>query len=569
MSTEFLNLLSSFSNKKVKIRVIKDDIITIIVKKKNYNIKIKTVKDKLIIISLNEDNFDENHLCKLLNNKKWSECDVIEFANYLKDIVCSLTDYCINCNEKLDFKSKKYANCGKEKCQYKYEEVALGNPVCDKVKDSKDISRLLLDTAFGAACCRRKIDIFEPFPKHFLSEHKVDIDANRGKMSALKGTNYNSSKKFNELDTIILKYSVKYILDKISESKDDKEFEKTVGTDAYKLIRFVLTSCKVDICIDHENSSDGMLVHRIIHPTDKNMEFNELKKKSDNKTYYLFHGSKKQNWYSILRNGLKNCSKTKLMTAGAAYGNGIYFSNDINLSYGYGRSTGNTSYVGIFELIGKKGDYQQGKNHTVFVVPNEKILIQRFLVKLTGNSKNIFAKMNKFCSTDIEIDKRTNAIFLSDLSKKRIIRELKKVIKSKTKYGFEVTLKDNDVSKWTIYLSNFNKDDTICTDLTKKKIEKIELELVLSNAYPIVPPFVRVICPNLKGGTGNVVKNGAICMRVLSEKHWAPSFSIETLIVMIRTGIANSRLATNQKKVCTEEDAKKSFIKIMKGNDWV
>ena len=43
----------------------------------------------------------------------------------------------------------------------------------------------------------------------------------------------------------------------------------------------------------------------------------------------MFHGSSKQNWYSILRNGIRVLSKTKYMTAGAAHGVGVYASNNV------------------------------------------------------------------------------------------------------------------------------------------------------------------------------------------------------------------------------------------------
>lgn len=41
------------------------------------------------------------------------------------------------------------------------------------------------------------------------------------------------------------------------------------------------------------------------------------------------------NWHSIFRNGLKNYSGTDKMSAGAAYGSGIYLASDANTSFGY------------------------------------------------------------------------------------------------------------------------------------------------------------------------------------------------------------------------------------------
>lgn len=58
--------------------------------------------------------------------------------------------------------------------------------------------------------------------------------------------------------------------------------------------------------------------------------FQELKKKHG--SVFAFHGSPAENWHSILRNGLKNASHTRLMTSGAKFGAGVYLSLDSTYS---------------------------------------------------------------------------------------------------------------------------------------------------------------------------------------------------------------------------------------------
>lgn len=79
-----------------------------------------------------------------------------------------------------------------------------------------------------------------------------------------------------------------------------------------------------------------------------------------------------ENWYSILRNGLRNLSNSTLMTAGAVYGSGIYASSQYQTSYGYtARYNGgpkswkncmdslkNSFVIGIVEII-KKNEYMK------------------------------------------------------------------------------------------------------------------------------------------------------------------------------------------------------------------
>ncbi len=53
------------------------------------------------------------------------------------------------------------------------------------------------------------------------------------------------------------------------------------------------------------------------------------------------------NWHSILRIGLRNYSNTPLMSAGAAYGPGIYLAPNSNVSIGYAHCAG----VSLFFVI--------------------------------------------------------------------------------------------------------------------------------------------------------------------------------------------------------------------------
>jgi hypothetical protein len=68
-------------------------------------------------------------------------------------------------------------------------------------------------------------------------------------------------------------------------------------------------------------------------PMEREARFQALKAESG--SLFAWHGSSWGNWHSIVRNGLKNFSNTKYMTAGAAFGQGIYFADDISTSLGY------------------------------------------------------------------------------------------------------------------------------------------------------------------------------------------------------------------------------------------
>ncbi|KZT61403.1 hypothetical protein CALCODRAFT_491209 [Calocera cornea HHB12733] len=52
-------------------------------------------------------------------------------------------------------------------------------------------------------------------------------------------------------------------------------------------------------------------------------------------SFYAWHGSSAANWHNILRNNLKNASNTPMMSAGAAYGPGIYLAKNSSTSLAY------------------------------------------------------------------------------------------------------------------------------------------------------------------------------------------------------------------------------------------
>lgn len=82
------------------------------------------------------------------------------------------------------------------------------------------------------------------------------------------------------------------------------------------------------------------------------------------------------------------------MTAGAAYGQGIYASSNYNTSYGYTArytagstkvwknmydSVRNNFVIGIVEII-KKNGYSKDLTHNIVVVPEEDDIIIRYLL---------------------------------------------------------------------------------------------------------------------------------------------------------------------------------------------
>ena len=123
-------------------------------------------------------------------------------------------------------------------------------------------------------------------------------------------------------------------------------------------------------------------------------------------SFFCFHGSSLENWYSIMRNGLRNLSNTALMTAGAAHGAGIYASANYTTSYGFTarynagqkiwkntieNMRSNTSFIiGIVEII-KKKIYEKTPDRNIVVVTDEDDIIIRYLLVINTASTILYA----------------------------------------------------------------------------------------------------------------------------------------------------------------------------------
>eukprot|EP01089_Gocevia_fonbrunei_P013254 TRINITY_DN3348_c0_g1_i1.p1 TRINITY_DN3348_c0_g1~~TRINITY_DN3348_c0_g1_i1.p1 ORF type:complete len:158 (+),score=48.09 TRINITY_DN3348_c0_g1_i1:2-475(+) len=136
-------------------------------------------------------------------------------------------------------------------------------------------------------------------------------------------------------------------------------------------------------------------VHQYIMTAETNPEKSQQFKnwRAQYGSYFAFHGSGIENWHSILRNGLLNCSGTKLQTTGAAYGPGVYLAPDSGTSMGYARTgrawskskfgdSSSLTCMAIAEVV-KHPEAPQTPN-PYFVVKNPDLVSTRFFMFYPG-----------------------------------------------------------------------------------------------------------------------------------------------------------------------------------------
>jgi ubiquitin-protein ligase len=122
---------------------------------------------------------------------------------------------------------------------------------------------------------------------------------------------------------------------------------------------------------------------------------------------------------------------------------------------------------------------------------------------------------------------------------RRVIREAERMLCQKglndaRVEGYEFSLTDRDsLSRWAVKVRDLNSDSQLVQDLQKLDLElSIDLEIILPDGFPLEPPFARVVYPELGGGY--VFGHGGICFEPLTQKGWAPSMTLPSLVIAIK-----------------------------------
>lgn len=477
------------------------------------------------------------------------------------------------------------------------------NYVFSKWRAQPAVCHFLIHNAFRAMLSTRANIIFSPFPESWLSNACGSISTNRDSLELLEKYDI---KQLVKDHNIIIDFDT--VVTMIRESYNDAEMIERLNCQTYELIRFILEGCKILIKADNLLSTGDIIPvqtkNQSLSIQDKDILEGVRQFKVEHTaivedrflgrdTVYLYHGSRIENWYSIMANGIKIGSKSKYFLNGAAYGNGIYLSNDINLSLGYSGakgygsvynpSTGNTEseymILAIFQVINNPRWHKCGN---IFVVDDENALVLRYLLVfndlynpiLQGIFKAINIKLNSGGIQATEKQKTDMAARqLTTIHNKRLMFEYKAIMKQQPEVlGFHIRLTDEDqLGKWMIYLTRVD-NPRLQEQMSRLAIHAIEIEITFKESYPIAPPFIRIVYPHFKFHSGHITVGGSLCMEMLTNQGWSPTFNVENVITQIKMAIADGSGEideANYKKRYTMDEALEAFKRVMSAHGWV
>jgi ubiquitin-protein ligase len=317
----------------------------------------------------------------------------------LREALMECTHLCIFCYKKHAIDSFRLRACMEDICEFRFDEIA-GFSVFAELKNHLQSVHTDISIAAIAANSARAINVFEPFPSFLLFNRQI-----RGKSGFLSRDvcNYtpdmDKNKNIDSLKQLISHIpSPQWLLD---ASTDEKSLQENIqarcqgggGREVYKMLRFIVATNRLMVqqltgtqrIPDFTGDIEQFVVTS--HSPETMRIFNESK--AEHGSFFAFHGSSIENWYSIIRNGLRNMSSSHMMTAGAAYGAGIYAAENMATSLGYcGYNSGqyghiwqhcnldNKHIMAIIEVV-NKNEYKHGG---IYVIPNDKDVIIRYLL---------------------------------------------------------------------------------------------------------------------------------------------------------------------------------------------
>lgn len=135
----------------------------------------------------------------------------------------------------------------------------------------------------------------------------------------------------------------------------------------------------------------------------------------------------------------------------------------------------------------------------------------------------------------------------------------------------------DNLFQWIVEMHSFDPKLPIAKDLKDKKLNSIVFEIRFPPAFPISPPFFRIITPRflpfIQGGGGHITGGGSICMDLLTSDGWLPSYSISAVLLQIKLAISNldpkpARLANNWNQPYSVSDSLVGFKRAAATHGW-
>ena len=244
--------------------------------------------------------------------------------------------------------------CSKRSCRISLELMDPGDIISNKILRDFTCSKLIPDLAVHAVSSDRWNLIFLPAPVYF----------SKTPQPSLMNVATIVQSRFDEI--------IGTLIDETTNK--DKSLHDLLGDDGYVFIKFTMMSFSdleymPEVSISTATAQDKNLLEIKVYKME-NAGFKPFRPKR-----YMFHGSRVENWYSIIRNGLKNMSGSVWQINGRARGDGIYCGHDAITSMSY-----TSDPIRIVAVLESSTDTSVFNKGPAYVFPNADFLHISYLI---------------------------------------------------------------------------------------------------------------------------------------------------------------------------------------------
>lgn len=440
-----------------------------------------------------EDDLDSLNVCMdKLNKSNTLRIQKAEFERFLecliKDVDQNFSSYhrmCPMCFVSKPENTMIITPC--DTCIPSSFNKVYGNIVMDLYDKDINQFKLLLYTSLKAIDNKQR---FIPVPRYCTSNQYED----------------------SELTPTQVNRDFCYYLDHVKVSSDDKDLMNRIKEKEYMFLKHIISSNNtrlnyfddskqnvVDKTIDLWSESSKVkksIVFTVSHPLEKQARFD-----SSADVVHMFHGSSIYNWYSIMRNGLKNYSGTAMMSNGQAYGPGIYLATNIGLAMGYCKTGGDEhNIIGVVQVLNSS---KYKKNDQIYVVPEETDVLLKYLIVIKSKrDSSDTTKIQDYLTKELPETIKGSINGSIGITMKRLNKEYEELTKRVDKLKKQAKKSKNSASK--SYLTDIivdrsdavqDKDDCLSirwkvtvkyTLMVEKKLvdRDVQVDVVFPRAFP-------------------------------------------------------------------------------------
>jgi hypothetical protein len=448
---------------------------------------------------------------------------LVEIYNYINPTLkLNPMDFCSVCGVELGLKGlNKISCCNNEFCKISSKHIVIDNRITDMYKKDPFLCELLIDILIEGTTHPKEEKIFKPLPQ------------------------IKNISNLKELKILIEKEIVNLDIKKIASSSNDIDLHKTIGSNAYSIISNAISDNYFSLSTIERFQSEVLNSGKPrLENEEKKCVFNssdvkfiglnysyEIESKFK-KEYFLFHGTPIYSWYPIVKNGLKVMSGTEFQANGAAYGNGIYLSDQFSMSLGYSTRANNNNkvknnksrtIVGVFEIAG--GIEQHRKIPGIFVVDDDKIMLLRYLIVIEGILQaSHYQELSDYFVKYLGSINKLNEKKSINIKNKRLNAEIKLLNSNNKVFQVEMI---GETTNWKIILNEI-------------KGKKIVLN-VYFNDYPKLPPKISLETNlNLMKKKNICDNNSNIIISEINPSNWEITTNLSKIVDILYNCISNT-----------------------------